>query len=86
MAELWGALWSLVIKAVGLAMLWGAPHAIVALAGAFVAFLDVAYGISRPAPGVIVGYFGYVAIGRWHQTLKNRILLENYYLPGDLER
>jgi putative transposase len=22
---------------------------------------------------------------RWHQTLKNRILLENYYLPGDLE-
>jgi putative transposase len=24
-------------------------------------------------------------IGRWHQTLKNRILLENYYLPGDLE-
>ena len=22
----------------------------------------------------------------WHQTLKNRILLENYYLPGDLER
>jgi RNA-directed DNA polymerase len=23
---------------------------------------------------------------RWHQTLKNRILLNNYYLPGDLER
>ena len=22
----------------------------------------------------------------WHQTLKNRILLEHYYLPGDLER
>ena len=22
----------------------------------------------------------------WHQTLKNRILLENYFLPGDLER
>ena len=21
----------------------------------------------------------------WHQTLKNRILLENYFLPGDLE-
>lgn len=21
---------------------------------------------------------------RWHQTWKNRILLENYYLPGDL--
>ena len=24
-------------------------------------------------------------IERWHQTLKNRILPENYYLPGDLE-
>jgi putative transposase len=24
-------------------------------------------------------------IERWHQTVKNRILLENYYLPGDLE-
>src|SRR5262247_3750539 len=24
-------------------------------------------------------------IERWHQTFKNRILLENYYLPGDLE-
>jgi transposase InsO family protein len=24
-------------------------------------------------------------IERWRQTLKNRILLENYYLPGDLE-
>jgi len=25
-------------------------------------------------------------IERWDQTLKNRILLENYFLPGDLER
>ena len=25
-------------------------------------------------------------IERWHQTLKNRILLENYNLPGDLEQ
>lgn len=25
-------------------------------------------------------------IERWHQTLKNSILLENYYLPEDLER
>lgn len=25
-------------------------------------------------------------IERWHQTLKNRILLENYYLPGDLSQ
>ena len=24
-------------------------------------------------------------IERWHQTLKNRVLLENYYMPGDLE-
>lgn len=24
-------------------------------------------------------------IERWHQTMKNRVLLENY-LPGDLER
>ncbi len=24
-------------------------------------------------------------IERWHQTLKNRILLEHYYLPGALE-
>ena len=23
---------------------------------------------------------------RWHQTMKNRVLLEHYYLPGDLER
>jgi transposase InsO family protein len=25
-------------------------------------------------------------IERWHQALKNRMLLENYFLPGDLER
>ncbi|MEO1563208.1 MAG: IS3 family transposase [Pseudomonadota bacterium] len=25
-------------------------------------------------------------IKRWHQTMKNRVLLENYFLPGDLER
>ncbi len=25
-------------------------------------------------------------IERWHQTLKNQILLENYFLPSDLER
>jgi len=24
-------------------------------------------------------------VERWHQTLKNRILLENYFLQGDLE-
>ncbi len=25
-------------------------------------------------------------IERWHQTMKNRVLLENYFLLGDLER
>ena len=25
-------------------------------------------------------------VERWHQTMKNRVLLENYFLPGDLER
>ena len=25
-------------------------------------------------------------IERWHQTMKNRILLGHYFLPGDLER
>jgi len=25
-------------------------------------------------------------IERWHHTLKNRVLLENYFLPSDLER
>ncbi|NRP26391.1 hypothetical protein XMM379_003107 [Aliiroseovarius sp. xm-m-379] len=25
-------------------------------------------------------------IERWHQTMKNRVPLENYFLPGDLER
>ncbi|MEI9987990.1 MAG: arabinose transporter [Aliidongia sp.] len=89
------ALWSLVIEAVGQAMLWGAPIEIVALAGAlvtglgcalvfpalgvealkrvlpanrgsamgaFVAFLDIAYGISGPAAGAIAGQFGYTAV------------------------
>ena len=26
------------------------------------------------------------AMERWHQTMKNRVLLEHYFLPGDLER
>jgi hypothetical protein len=30
--------------------------------GAFVAFLDIAYGISGPAAGVIAGQFGYAAV------------------------
>jgi MFS family permease len=89
------ALSSLVIEAIGQAMLWGAHHEIVALAGAlvtglgcalvfpalgvealkrvlpanrgsamgaFVAFLDIAYGVSGPAAGVIAGQFGYAAV------------------------
>ena len=89
------ALWSLVVEAIGQTMLWGAPHEIVALAGAlvtglgcalvfpalgvealkrvlpanrgsamgaFVAFLDIAYGLSGPAAGVIAGQFGYTAV------------------------
>jgi MFS family permease len=89
------ALWSLVIEAIGQAMLWLAPYEIVALVGAlvtglgcalifpalgvealkrvlpanrgsamgaFVAFLDIAYGISGPAAGAIAGQFGYAAV------------------------
>jgi MFS family permease len=89
------ALWSLIVEAMGQAMLWGAPHEIVALAGAlvtglgcalvfpalglealkrvlpanrgsamgaFVAFLDIAYGLSGPAAGAIAGQFGYAAV------------------------
>jgi MFS family permease len=89
------ALWSLAVEAIGQAMLWVAPHEVVALAGAlvtglgcalifpalgvevlkrvlpanrgsamgaFVAFLDIAYGLSGPAAGAIAGQFGYAAI------------------------
>lgn len=89
------ALWSLVIEAIGQAMIWSAPTEIVALAGAlvtglgcalvfpalgvealkrvlpanrgsamgaFVAFLDIAYGISGPTAGVIAGQFGYASV------------------------
>ena len=30
--------------------------------GAFVAFLDIAYGLAGPAAGVIAGRFGYAAV------------------------
>ena len=89
------ALWSLVVEAIGQAMLWFAPNEGVALAGAmitglgcalvfpalgvealkrvppanrgsamgaFVAFLDIAYGISGPAAGAIAGQFGYASV------------------------
>jgi MFS family permease len=89
------ALWSLIIEAIGQAMLWGAPHEFVALAGAlvtglgcalvfpalgvealkrvlpanrgsamgaFVAFLDIAYGFAGPVAGLIAGQFGYAAV------------------------
>ena len=41
----------------------------------------------KTAPAALAGYHPQTQgkIERWHQTLKNRILLENYYLPGDLE-
>src|SRR5260370_40189344 len=41
---------------------------------------DMAHGRGAPYHPMTRG-----KIERWHQTLKNRILLENYYLPGDLE-
>src|SRR5947209_2760851 len=41
---------------------------------------DMAHGRGAPYHPMTQG-----KIERWHQTLKNRILLENYYLPGDLE-
>jgi MFS family permease len=89
------ALWSLVVEAIGQAMLWWAPSEVVALIGAlvtglgcalvfpalgvealkrvtpanrgsamgaFVAFLDIAYGISGPMAGIIAGHFGYAAV------------------------
>ncbi|OCI97127.1 arabinose transporter [Agrobacterium sp. 13-626] len=89
------ATWSLVIEAIGQAMVWAAPTEIVALAGAlvtglgcalvfpalgvealkrvlpanrgsamgaFVAFLDIAYGFAGPAAGLVAGQFGYAAV------------------------
>lgn len=89
------AVWSLTVEALGQAMLWLAPNASVALAGAlvtglgcalvfpalgvealkrvppanrgsamgaFVAFLDITYGISGPAAGAIAGHFGYASV------------------------
>jgi predicted MFS family arabinose efflux permease len=89
------ALWSLVVEAIGQALIWGAQHEAVALAGAlvtglgcalvfpalgvealkrvlpanrgsamgaFVAFLDIAYGVAGPAAGWVAGLFGYAAV------------------------
>ena len=39
----------------------------------------------KPAMNVCVHPQTQGKIERWHQTLKNRILLENYLLPGDLK-
>ena len=49
---------------------------------------DLAKWLERQDSGTLVGALSSDDTGkieRWHQTLKNRILLENYYLPGDLE-
>jgi MFS family permease len=89
------ALWSLLIEAIGQALIWGASHEVVALGGAlvtglgcalvfpalgvealkrvlpanrgsamgaFVAFLDIAYGVAGPAAGLVAGLFGYAAV------------------------
>jgi len=89
------AVWSLAAEAIGQALLWFAPNADVALAGAlvtglgcalvfpalgvellkrvpvanrgsamgaFVAFLDIAYGIAGPVAGTIAGSFGYASV------------------------
>lgn len=89
------ALWSLLIEAVGQAMIWFAPSETIALAGslvtglgcalvfpalgvealkrvlpanrgsamgAFVAFLDISYGVAGPAAGVIASQFSYAAV------------------------
>ena len=89
------AFWSLVVEAIGQAVIWSAPDELAAFAGAlvtglgcalvfpalgvevlkrvlpanrgsamgaFVAFLDIAYGVSGPAAGVIASQFGYAAV------------------------
>jgi MFS family permease len=89
------AAWSLVIEAIGQAMLGIAPNEVMALGGAvvtglgcalvfpalgvealkrvlpsnrgsamgaFVAFLDIAYGLAGPAAGLVAGQFGYAAV------------------------
>ena len=89
------AFWSLIVEAIGQAMIWGAPDEMFALAGslvtglgcalvfpalgvealkrvlpsnrgsamgAFVAFLDIAYGVSGPIAGAIASQFGYAAV------------------------
>ena len=86
---------SLVIEAIGQALLWCAPQELIALSGAFVtglgcalvfpalgvealkrvlpanrgsamgafvAFLDIAYGLAGPAAGLVAGQFGYAAV------------------------
>ena len=82
-AEAISAIWSLMTSpCLFVEVLWAANS-------------TVAADLSNPEPG-IARLMGHVRgapyhpqtqgkIERWHQTLKNRILLENYFFPADLE-
>lgn len=89
------ALWSLIVEAIGLCMIWGSPNVWAALLGAmvsglgcslifpalgvealkrvppanrgsamgaFVAFLDIAYGVAGPVAGTIASQFSYSSV------------------------
>ena len=55
-----------------------------------VAIQQIELGARRRPRAVVFGYFTHPQtqgkIERWHQTLKNCFLSENYYLSGDLEQ